>query len=82
VCCFCWTVARTIQNSIYRSAGFVLFATPFAVTMESVAIHLQMKLIDMQCNIDLKTKFTEVVIVKFYEQHVPTNQFPGLMHQA
>ena len=35
-----------------------LFATWFAVIVESVAVHLQMELIDMQCNTELKTKFT------------------------
>ena len=45
---------------------FALFATPFPVTVDSVTVHLQMEMIDLQCNTDLKTKFTEVAIVKFY----------------
>ena len=40
--------------------AFVLFATPFSVTVDSVAIHLQMELIDLQCGTDLKTKLTEI----------------------
>ena len=47
--------ARTIQNSIFvdlpaNNQAFALFATPFAVTVDT----------------GLKTKFSEVAIVKFY----------------
>ena len=47
-----------------------LFPTQFTVTVDSVVIHLQLELIDLQCNTDLKTKFTEVAIVKFYQKYV------------
>jgi len=30
----------------------------------------------------LETKFTEVAIVKFYQQYVPADQFPELMRHA
>ena len=56
-----------------NNRAFALFATLFAVTMDSVAIHLQIELINLQCSIYSKTKFTEVVIVKFYQQYVPAN---------
>ena len=56
-----------------NNKAFALFVTPVAVTMDSIAIHLQMELIDLQCNTDLKTKFTEVAIVKFYQQYVPAD---------
>jgi len=52
---------------------FALFAIPFVVTMYSAAVHLHMVLIDLQCNTDLKTKITEVAIVKFYQQYVPAD---------
>jgi len=51
-----------------NNQAFVLIATPFAVTVDNVALHLQVKLIDLQCNTDLKTKFTEV-----YQQHIPAD---------
>ena len=38
-----------------NNKAFALFVTPVAVTMDSIAIHLQMELIDLQCNTDLKT---------------------------
>ena len=53
-----------------NNKAFALFVTPVAVTMDSVAIHWQMELIDLQCNTDLKTKFTEVAIVKFYQKYI------------
>ena len=56
-----------------NNKAFALFVTPVAVTMDSVAIHLQMELIDLQCNTDLKTKFTEVVIIKLSQQYVPAD---------
>jgi len=52
---------------------FELFAILFIVTVDSVAIHLQMELIHLQCNTDLKTKFTEVVIIKLSQQYVPAD---------
>ena len=50
-----------------NNQGLGLFATPFTVNMESVAIHLQMELTDLQCNTDLETKCKGVAIVKFYQ---------------
>jgi len=50
--------------------------------VEDVAVHLQMELIDLQCNTDSKTKFTGIAIVQFYEHYVQTNQFARLMHHA
>ncbi|KAL0148361.1 hypothetical protein M9458_056341 [Cirrhinus mrigala] len=38
---------------------FELFADPFSADVESVPIFLQMELIDLQCNSELKTKFRE-----------------------
>jgi len=61
---------RTIQTLFAdlraNNQTFTIFVTSFAVTVDSVTVHLQMELIDLQCNTDLKTKFTEVAIVRFY----------------
>ena len=65
-----------------NNQAFALFATTFAVNVNRVAVHLQMELIDLQCNTDLKTKFTEVARVKFCQQYVPVDQVPGLMRHA
>jgi len=56
-----------------NNQAFALFPTLFTVTMDNVAVHLQMEPIDLQCNTDFKTKFTEVAIVKFYQQYVSVN---------
>jgi len=42
---------------VYRrtnNQAFSLFVTPFTVNLDSVAVHLQLELIDLQCNTDLK----------------------------
>ena len=36
-----------------NNQAFSVFATLFAVTVDSVAVHLQMELIDLQCNNDV-----------------------------
>ena len=70
--CFYWTAARTFKTQFadlhVNNQALTLFPTLFPVTVVSVVIYLQIELIDLQCNTDLKTKFTEVAIVKFYQQ--------------
>jgi len=61
-----------------NNQAFALFAALFAVNVDSVVVHLQMEVIDLQCNTDLKTKFTEVGIVLptivSSQQVLPTNE--------
>ena len=63
---------------------FLLFANPFeAVTVvKNVPVHLQMELVDLQCDGDLKNKFAEVPLVKFYGKCIPHDKCPVLVNHA
>jgi len=78
--CFYWTAARTFKTQFAdlhaNSQALKLCPTLLPVTVVSLVVHLQMELIDLQGNIDLKTKVTEVAIVKFYQKYVQPTSFP------
>ena len=44
--------------------------------MKNVPVHLQMELVDLQCDGHLKYKFAEVPLVKFYGEYIPHDQMP------
>ncbi|UYV66294.1 GTF2IRD2 [Cordylochernes scorpioides] len=46
---------------------FTLFSSIFPINIESVPNHMQMEVIDIQCDSDLKAKFIEVVVSEFYK---------------
>ncbi len=58
--------ARLFAELRARSQDFALFANPFEAIVKNVPVHLQMELVDLQCDGDLKSKFAEVPLVKFY----------------
>ena len=41
-----------------------------------------MKLVDLQCDGDLKSMFAEVPLVKFYGEYIPHDKFPVLVNHA
>ena len=49
-----------------RPVRTALFANPFEAIVNKVPVHLQMELVDLQCDGDLKSKFAEVPLVKLY----------------
>ena len=61
-----------LQNStdVFKSSKilnqFALFATPFAVDAESVSEEVQMELLNLQCDIVLRQKYTDVGVPGFY----------------
>ena len=71
--------ARRFAELRVRSQDFALFANPFEAIVKNVSVHLQM---DLQCDGDLKSKFAEVPLVKFYGQCIPHDKFPGLVNHA
>ena len=64
------------------SQDFALFTNPFEAVVNNVLVHLQMELVDLQCDGDLKSMFAEVPLVKFYGEYIPHDQFPGLVNHA
>ena len=71
--------ARRFAELRARSQDFALLANPFEAIAKNVPIHLQMELVDLQCDGDLKSKFAEVPLVKFYGEYIPHDKFPGLV---
>ena len=45
---------RNAESDSARSQYFALFANPFEAIVKNVPVHLQMKLVDLQCDGDLK----------------------------
>ena len=73
---------RNAESDSARSQYFALFANPSEAIVKHVPAHLQMKLVDLQCEGDLKSKFAEVPLVKFYREYIPHNTFPVLVNHA
>ncbi|UYV81730.1 GTF2IRD2B [Cordylochernes scorpioides] len=46
---------------------FTLFSSIFSINIKSVPNHMQMEVIDIQCDSDLKAKFIEVGVSEFYK---------------
>ena len=49
-----------------RSQDFALFTNPSEAIVKHVPVHLQMELVDLQSDGDLKSKLDEVPLVKLY----------------
>ena len=73
---------RNAESDSARSQDFALFANPFEAIVKNVPAHLQMKLVDLQCDGHLKSKFGEVPLVKFYGEYTPHDTFPVLVNHA
>jgi len=50
---------------------FQLFCSPFTVSPSDLHVDLQLEIIDLQCNSDLKTKFALVSLDTFYQYLFP-----------
>ena len=70
------------ESASSRSQDFALFANPFEAIVKNVPVHLQMELVDLQCDGHLKSKFAEVPLVKFYGEYIPHEKFPGLVNHG
>ncbi|XDV11489.1 hypothetical protein PO909_000420 [Leuciscus waleckii] len=65
----------------HNTADFELFAQPFTISVDSVRDDLQMELIELQCDSELKHKFTSLPLIDFYKC-VPANRYPKMCKQA
>lgn len=65
----------------HSTADFELFAQPFTISVDAVRDDLQMELIELQCDSELKHKFTSLPLTDFYKC-VPANRYPKMCKQA
>lgn len=54
--------------------------TPFDVDVEQVEMSLQMELLELQADDDLKSQFREVPLQDFYVRHVSKDKYPNLIN--
>lgn len=59
-----------------------IFATPFNVEPADVPNNLQLEMIDLQSNNELKAKFNTVPLLQFYKLYVTNKDFPNLRRHA
>ncbi|KAG2467730.1 GTD2A protein, partial [Polypterus senegalus] len=72
---------RRFEDVRHNTADFELFAQPFTISVDAVRDDLQMELIDLQCDSELKHKFTSLPLTDFYKC-VPANRYPKMCKQA
>lgn len=80
---------QQIQTSFYERFEdfdrhkilFSTFANPFEASPENAESKLQLELIDIQCNEELKSKFKEGDLMNFY-RCLPKDDFPNLLENA
>lgn len=58
------------------------FADPFNVNPETAPVHLQMELIEIQCDNRLKHHHERHEIVEFYHDFLPKQTYPGIYKHA
>ncbi|RXN16046.1 general transcription factor II-I repeat domain-containing 2-like protein [Labeo rohita] len=57
----------------HNTADFELFAQSFTISVDAVRDDLQMELIALQCDSELKHKFTSLPLIDFYKC-IPANR--------
>lgn len=67
----------------FRKGGgdMELFSQPFSISVDSVPDHIQMELIEFQCDSELKNKFMSLHLKDFYT-HVSSERYPSIRKHA
>ena len=58
-------VQERFKDIFAHEKDFKIFSSPFAVDIQTIPAFLQLELIELQCNCDLKVKFSEVALLMF-----------------
>jgi len=62
-------------------SGFILFALPFKTNVNNAPENVQMELINLQCDINLKQNFQDVHLVNFCS-YLPIDKSPQIRFAA
>lgn len=81
---------QTMKNDFSRRFGdfkahdkiLKLFSAPFSVDAEQAPDNIQMELIELQCDTELREKFDRHDLLEFYAKFVPEERFPELRNHA
>ena len=65
-----------------HSQAIEVFASPFSVDVTAIPEDMQMEIIELQCNDELKKKFDDSSVYQFYKKHVSVTVYPKLSAHA
>lgn len=65
-----------------QSDKFDIFSQPFNIQADSAPTELQMELIDLQNDRNLKPSFRENSVIDFYKLYLPRDKYPNLYLHA
>jgi hypothetical protein len=70
------------QDFKKHETSFQIFVSPFVVDVEAVPEKFQMELTDLQSREEMKSKFLNVSLLKFYKLYLSKINFPKLYRHA
>ena len=66
------------QDFRTQEVSLKIFASPFDVDVETAPLSLQMVLIDLQENFNLKMKARDISLSEVYQRYIPADKYPKL----
>ena len=66
------------QDFRAHEVSLKIFASSFDVDVETAPLSLQIELIDLQENSNLKTKARDISLSEFYQRYFPADKYPKL----
>ena len=78
----CGEFASQFKGLCACSSDFCLFTSPFDCVVDDMPDELQMEVIELQCNEELKCKFLASSPLTFFSNHLSEQDFPHLVCNA